>query len=99
MSPSRTQMRLDVTRSVEAVMGVNFWFEDIIDAYLQACAENRNWREACAIPPPADKPRRVLTQKGLKQEKGIKYSRQHVSRKVRDGTFPPPFQLTDRFPP
>jgi hypothetical protein len=91
-------MRLDRTRRVEIVMALNFWFEHIIDAYLQACAENRDWRQACAAIPPPDE-RRVLTQRDLKQKKGITYSRQHVSRKVRDGTFPQPFQLPDRFPP
>ena len=37
--------------------------------------------------------RRVLTQKDLGPKKGIKYSRQHLDRKVTDGTFPPPFHL------
>jgi hypothetical protein len=92
-------MRLDVTKNVEAVMGVNLWFEDIVDAYLEACAEGRDWREACAAAEQAaaNRPRRVLTQKGLRS-KGLEYTRQHIAKKVRSGTFPPPFQLPDSLP-
>jgi hypothetical protein len=75
--------------------GSNFWFEDVVDAFLRACAEGRDWREAVAeIEAEADdsKSRRVLTQQGLKA-KGISYSRQHLNKKVRDGDFPPPFQV------
>jgi predicted DNA-binding transcriptional regulator AlpA len=39
--------------------------------------------------------RRVLTFSELKSRKGIPYSRSHISRKVKDGTFPPPFNLPD----
>lgn len=75
-------------------MGVNFWFEHIIDAYLKACAEGRDWVEECAAAERAigNAPRVVLTQKGLKAKKGVDYSRQHLARKVRGGTFPRPFQ-------
>jgi predicted DNA-binding transcriptional regulator AlpA len=73
---------------------INFWFEHIIDAYLEACARGEDWRAACAVAQVnATKPRRLLTQKDLKAKKGISYSRQHVTRKVNDGTFPAPFQL------
>jgi predicted DNA-binding transcriptional regulator AlpA len=34
----------------------------------------------------------VLTQRAFKA-KGLDYSRQHIDRKVREGTFPVPFQL------
>jgi hypothetical protein len=74
--------------------GINLWFEHVIDAYLAACAEGRDWREACAAAERTAGPRRVLTQKALKI-KGLSFSRQHVSRKVRDGTFPAPFKLPD----
>jgi predicted DNA-binding transcriptional regulator AlpA len=35
---------------------------------------------------------RVLTQNDLAACKGICFGRQHINRKVRDGTFPRPFQ-------
>jgi hypothetical protein len=75
-------------------MGVNFWFEHHIDAYLQACAEGRDWKEAVAEAERAigDAPRRVLTRKALETTKGIDFSRQYLRQKVRDGDFPPPFQ-------
>jgi len=74
---------------------INFWFEDVIDAYLQACAEGADWRGACAAAQAnASGPRRVLTQKGLKA-KGLIYSRQHTRRKINDGTFPAPFRLPE----
>jgi hypothetical protein len=78
-------------------VAVNLWFEHVIDAYLQACASGCDWREAVAE---ADKaiaiangPRRVLTQKDLRPIKGIQYCRQRLSTKVKDGSFPSPFQL------
>ncbi len=74
-------------------MAVNFWFEHIIDAYLRACAEGRDWREACAAAAEqSETPRRVLTQQELQTKKGISWSRQHLSKKVRGGGFPKPFQ-------
>ena len=80
-------------------MSVNLWFEHVVDAYLQACAEGRNWREAIAAAEQAvgNVPRRVLTIKGLRA-KGLTYSRSQVNRKVRDGYFPAPFQLPDAIP-
>jgi hypothetical protein len=77
-------------------VSTNFWFEHTLDAYLQACAEGRDWREAVAEAERTigDAPRRVLTQKAFKA-KGLTYSRQHIDRKVREKTFPPPFQLPD----
>ena len=39
--------------------------------------------------------RRVLTTVELRTKKGIPYSRQHITRKVRAGTFPAPFNLPD----
>jgi predicted DNA-binding transcriptional regulator AlpA len=80
-------------------MALNFWFEHIIDAYLRACAEGRPWREACATAEAntnSDEVR-ILTQKDLKA-KGIPYSRQHIGRKVNDGTFPRPFQTPTKLP-
>ena len=76
-------------------MGVNFWFEHVIDAYLAACAEGRDWRPAViAAQTNTDNiaPRRVLTQKALRS-KGIGYSRQHLRKLIRWGRFPRPFQL------
>jgi predicted anti-sigma-YlaC factor YlaD len=72
----------------------NFWFEHVVDAFLQACAEGRDWKQAVAEAERAelDAPRRVLTQKDLKA-KGVRYSRQHVAKRVARGTFPRPFQL------
>jgi hypothetical protein len=74
---------------------IHFWFDHIIDAYLQACATGEDWHKAVtnAEQQIGDKPRVVLTQKDLKVRKGIPYSRQHVMRKVENGTFPPPFNL------
>jgi hypothetical protein len=71
----------------------NLWFEHIIDAYLSACAEGRDWREACAEADQAfgPRPRRTLTQHDLKDKKGIPYSRQHLDRKIKGGAFPKPF--------
>jgi hypothetical protein len=74
-------------------VGVNFWFEDVIDAYLRACSEGRDWQADCVAKAEVDdKPRRVLTRKALKS-KGITYSRQHIARLIRRGAFPRPFQL------
>ena len=78
-------------------MSINLWFEHQIDSYLVACAQGLDWRKAvaeaeCVL---GNAPRRVLTQKDLRERKGIRYSRQHISRKVENGTFPPPFQLPD----
>lgn len=76
-------------------MSTNFWFEHHIDAYLMACAEGRDWTEAVAAAERAhgDKPRRVLTQKDLRPLKGVRFSRQHLAKKVARGLFPPPFQM------
>ena len=76
-------------------MGINLWFEHIIDAYLQACADGRDWREACAAAAEqaaGSTPRRVLTQEDLKTKKGLRYSRQHLAKKIRGDAFPRPFQ-------
>lgn len=76
-------------------MSLNFWFEDVIDAFLDACARGEDWRPACAAAQAnAKKPRRVLTRKDLKT-RGIRYSRQHLARRVAAGTFPAPFQLPE----
>jgi hypothetical protein len=76
---------------------INFWFDHVIDAYLDACAKGEDWRPAVAAAERQHgaKPRTALTQKDLKTRKGIPYSRQHVMRKVDDGTFPPPFKLAE----
>ena len=90
-------MRLEITGIVEAAaVSVNFWFEHVVDAYLEACARGLDWREAVAEAERniGDKPRRVLTQKAF-EAKGIHYSRQHVTKRVREGVFPRPFQLPD----
>lgn len=82
-------------------MAVNFWFEHVIDAYLVACAEGRDWREAVAAAAEntsAKAPCAVLTQQDLKFKKGLKYSRQHIGRLVKDARFPPPFQLPASVP-
>jgi hypothetical protein len=74
-------------------MSVNYWFEHILDAYLTAVAQGRDWRAACAEAERTNKgPVRVLTQADL-PSKGIHYSRQHIRRKIDDGTFPAPFKL------
>ena len=77
-------------------MSVNFWFEHIIDAYLIAAAQGRDWRAACAEAEQTNKDRavRVLTHKDLRA-KGLKYSRQHIGRRVAAKTFPAPFNLPD----
>jgi predicted anti-sigma-YlaC factor YlaD len=75
-------------------MAFNFWFEHVIDAWLKACAEGRDWEEAVAEAERTigDKPRRVLTRVDLREKKGIPFSRQYIAEKVRERTFPPPFQ-------
>jgi hypothetical protein len=75
---------------------INFWLAHVIDAYLEACARGEDWRKAVADAEqqPGDKPLAALTQKDLKQ-KGIPYSRQHIERKVKAGTFPAPFKLPE----
>jgi predicted DNA-binding transcriptional regulator AlpA len=74
-------------------MSVNFWLESVIDAFLLAVAQGRDWKSACAEAERTSKsPLRVLTQADL-AAKGLRYSRQHVARKVANKTFPPPFQL------
>ena len=76
-------------------MAINLWFEHVIDAYLQACADERDWREACAVAVQAvgNTPRRVLTQKDLKTKKGLRYSRRHRRRKFAVALSPAPFDL------
>ena len=76
---------------------LNFWFDHIIDAYLEACAKGENWQAACAEAEKrqGDRPRRVLTQRALKTEKGIDYTRQHITRIVEAKAFPPPFKLAE----
>ena len=66
-------------------MALNLWFEHVIDAYLRARAEGRDWREACAAAEPAPGPLRVLTQQDLKTKKGLTYTRQHLAKKVKGG--------------
>jgi prophage regulatory protein len=39
---------------------------------------------------------RVLDFDQLRPRKGISYSRDHLRRKVKDGSFPPPIRLSDR---
>jgi hypothetical protein len=74
-------------------MSINFWFEHILDAYLAAVADGRDWHDAVAEAERTHKgSRRVLTQGDLRT-KGIRYSRQHTKRRVDKGTFPAPFQL------
>jgi hypothetical protein len=72
----------------------NLWFEHVVDAFVKACAEGRDWREACTEAERAlgAGPRRVLTRKGL-EAKGLPYSRQHIARLVAHGSFPPPFRI------
>ena len=74
-------------------MSINFWLECVIDAYLIAVAKGRDWQSACAEVEQTYKgPIRVLSQVDL-PSKGIRYSRQHIARKVANKTFPKPFQL------
>ena len=74
-------------------MALNFWFEHIVDAYLRACAAGVDWKAACAEAERTHTgPVRVLTRQDLATLKGIRFGRQHIDRKVRDGTFPRPFQ-------
>jgi hypothetical protein len=75
-----------------------FWLEHVFDAYVRACAEGRDWQKAVAEAEqaPESRPLKVLTTKDL-QARGIVYSRQHINRKVRNGTFPPPFRFPTGF--
>jgi hypothetical protein len=74
-------------------MALNFWFEHVIDAYLRACAAGVDWKAAVAEAERTHTgPVRVLTREDLATSKGIVFGRQHIDRKVRDGTFPRPFQ-------
>ena len=81
-------------------MSINLWFEHVIDAYLLACAQGRDWQQAVSEAEKSadDGFRRVLKQKGLKS-KGLTYSRHHIGRKVQTGTFPAPFKLPDTLDP
>jgi predicted anti-sigma-YlaC factor YlaD len=82
-----------------APVAINLWFEHVIDAFLEACAAGRDWRAAVAEAErrvtAENRPRRVLTQAELRTRKGLRYSRQHLARRVIAGTMPPPFQLPD----
>jgi hypothetical protein len=81
-------------------MAFNFWFEHVIDAYLLACAAGVDWKAACAEAERTHTgPVRVLTREDLAMSKGIRFGRQHIDRKVRDGTFPRPFQTPSRSRP
>jgi hypothetical protein len=73
-------------------MGVNFWFENVVDAYLDAVAKGEDWRPAVNEALTSKEPRRLLTQKDLRA-KGVKYSRQHLTKLLRKRTFPQPFQF------
>ena len=77
-------------------MARNFWLEHVIDTYLLACASGTDWRGACAE---AERTHtgtvRVLTREDLATSKGIVFSRQHIDRMVRAGTFPSPFQIAN----
>jgi hypothetical protein len=74
-------------------MSTNFWLESVVDAFLIAAAQGRDWQSACAEAEQTSKgPVRVLTQADFRA-KGIRYSRQHIARKVANKTFPAPFQL------
>lgn len=75
-------------------MAINLWPEPVIDAYVRACATGRDWKAECAAAQMAldGEPFRVLTLKALKA-KGVPYSRQHLTKLVRWGRFPRPFQL------
>jgi hypothetical protein len=78
-----------------ASMSINYWFEHVIDCFLRACAEGRSAEDAVAQAAVAPTPNelRVLTQPDLRPKKGIKYSRQHLTRLVDAGIFPRPFHL------
>ena len=74
-------------------MAFNYWLEHVIDRYLVALATGADWKAACAE---AERnhtgPVRVLSREDLATVKGIRFSRQHIDKKVRDGMFPRPFQ-------
>jgi len=71
----------------------NFWFEHVIDTYLIALATGADWKAACAEAEcNYTGPVRVLSREDLATVKGIRFSRQHIDKKVRDGMFPRPFQ-------
>jgi hypothetical protein len=75
-------------------MARNLWFEQVIDAYLRAVALGEDWKAAVAEAEQSivdDEFVRVLTREDLKAKKGIPFSRQYLNHKVREGTFPPPF--------
>jgi hypothetical protein len=98
VSLDATDDRRDVNRGISSV-AVNFWLEVVVDAYLLACAQGRDWRPACAAAEQAvedsDDPLRILTREDLKTRKGLAYSRQHLHRLVRGGAFPAPFKRAD----
>jgi hypothetical protein len=75
-------------------MSRNLWLEAVVDAYLLALADGRDWKAAVAEAEHAssDTPVRVLTREDLKEKKGIPFSRQHLARRMRERTFPRPFQ-------
>jgi hypothetical protein len=77
-------------------MAVNFWLECVIDAYIASRARGEDWHEPCAKAEQdaRNQPLRVLTQKDLKPQKGIPYSRVHIGRLVGDDLFPPPFNFS-----
>jgi len=41
---------------------------------------------------------RILTRRDLREKKGVGYSRQHLDRKIKEGTFPPPDRKTSDSP-
>jgi predicted DNA-binding transcriptional regulator AlpA len=87
-------LQRDAKSRFEEPVAFNLWFESVIDAWLAARAERRDWREAVneVERTLGDRPQRVLTRIDLKERKGIPYSRQHIDRLVREGQFPRPFQ-------
>jgi hypothetical protein len=80
-------------------MSINYWFNHTIDCFLEACAEGRSAQEAvtAAEAATATGELRVLTQPDLRA-KGIKYSRQHLTRLIDAGLFPRPFHMPTALP-
>ena len=78
---------------------VNFWLESVVDAYILACAQGHDRRAAVAEAERAAGcgSQRILTRKDL-AARGLRFSRQHLHRRIKEGTFPAGFQLPSQNP-
>jgi hypothetical protein len=84
--------RFEAVKSWLAIFGSNMSSIRIFSrAHPALTGGGRAPKPSARIPGPV----RVLTREDLATSKGIVFSRQHIDRMVRAGTFPSPFQIAN----